>query len=381
MFQPSWKHYSIRLLCSFCCIVSLATFAFEQKANSDQQLDEIKQKINSEKNKISQVSQQAKDLEKQLKKDDIAIAKVAKALNQTSADLKKTQTRITELSKQKKQLSEQKQQQETLLAKQLQAAYTSGNHDYLKLLLNQEDPSKVQRAITYYQYLNKARIAEIETFKATITELLTVVTELEEKSATLNNLKTQQIVQQNNLKQSKNERAKTIQKLNQELSNSKQQLAKLVEAEENLLIEIQRLARLAKKSVELNGLGKLKGKLAWPVNGKIRRSFGSRKQGYLKWKGVLLTAPVGRQVNSIYNGKVLFSDWLKGYGLVTVIDHGNGYMSLYGFNQALLKSVGDTVEAGEPIALVGQSGGQDQAALYFEIRHQGQAVNPKIWCK
>ncbi len=169
----------------------------------------------------------------------------------------------------------------------------------------------------------------------------------------------------NNLKQSKNERAKTIQKLNQELSSSKQQLAKLVEAEENLLIEIQRLARLAKKSVELNGLGKLKGKLAWPVNGKIRRSFGSRKQGYLKWKGVLLTAPVGRQVNSIYNGKVLFSDWLKGYGLVTVIDHGNGYMSLYGFNQALLKSVGDTVEAGEPIALVGQSGGQDQAALYF----------------
>lgn len=381
MFLPSWKHNGIRLLCSFFCIVSLATFSSAQANNSDQQLDEIKQKINSEKTKISQVSQQAKDLEKQLKKDDIAIANVAKALNQTSAELKQTQNRITELTKQKKQLTQQKQQQETLLAKQIQAAYTSGNHDYLKLLLNQEDPSKVQRAITYYQYLNKARIAEIETFKATITDLLAVVTELEEKSAILNNLKTQQIVQQNNLKQSKNERAKTIQKLNNELSSSQQQLAKLVEAEENLLIEIQRLARLAKKSVELNGLGKLKGKLTWPVKGKIRRSFGSRKQGYLKWKGILLTAPVGRQVNSIYNGKVLFSDWLKGYGLVTVIDHGNGYMSLYGFNQALLKSVGDTVEAGEPIALVGQSGGQDQPALYFEIRHQGQAVNPKIWCK
>ena len=381
MFQQSMKCYIIRLLCSIFYIVSASAFPYQQSNNSNQQLDNIKQQITSEKNKINQVSRQAQELEQQLKKDDIAIAKVAKLLNQTSSELSKIKNRITELEANKKQLTKQKQQQEILLAKQLQAAYTSGNHDYLKLLLNQEDPSKVQRAITYYQYLNKARIAEIESFQSTIQSLLTVVTELEEQSTKLSSLKTQQIVQQNNLKQSKNERANTGKKLNNELSTSKQQLAKLVEAEENLLIEIQRLAKLAQKSVELNGLGKLKGKLTWPVNGKIRRSFGSRKQGYLKWKGILLTAPVGRQVNSIYNGKVLFSDWLKGYGLVTVIDHGDGYMSLYGFNQTLLKSVGDTVEAGEPIALVGQSGGQDQPALYFEIRHQGQAINPKTWCK
>ena len=140
-------------------------------------------------------------------------------------------------------------------------------------------------------------------------------------------------------------------------------------------------AAKAKQAENLVGLSKLKRKLSWPVKGRINHSFGSSKQGYLKWKGVFLSAPIGREVKTIHNGTVLFSDWLKGYGLVTVVDHGDGYMSLYGHNQALLKSVGDRVEAGEPIALVGQSGGQANSGLYFEIRHTGIAVNPKLWCK
>ncbi|WP_394172185.1 murein hydrolase activator EnvC family protein [Thalassotalea litorea] len=101
----------------------------------------------------------------------------------------------------------------------------------------------------------------------------------------------------------------------------------------------------------------------------------------MRWKGVLMTAPVGQPVYTIHNGTVLFADWLKGYGLVVVVDHGDGYMSLYGHNQTLLKNVGDRVEIGEPIALVGQSGGQNRAGLYFEIRHKGKPVNPKLWCK
>jgi len=132
---------------------------------------------------------------------------------------------------------------------------------------------------------------------------------------------------------------------------------------------------------ELNGLSKFKNKLQWPVQGRITHAFGQRKQGYLRWKGVLMSAPVGKPVYTIHNGTVLFADWLKGYGLVVVIDHGKGYMSLYGHNQTLLKNVGDRVEIGEPIALVGQSGGQNNAGVYFEIRHKGKPVNPKHWCK
>ena len=141
------------------------------------------------------------------------------------------------------------------------------------------------------------------------------------------------------------------------------------------------MAEAARAAENLVGLSKLKRKLNWPVRGRIQHSFGTKKQGYLKWKGVFLSAPIGRQVKTVHSGTILFSDWLKGYGLVSVVDHGDGYMSLYGHNQALLKSVGDRVEAGEPIALIGQSGGQTQSGLYFEIRHAGKAMNPKLWCK
>ena len=181
------------------------------------------------------------------------------------------------------------------------------------------------------------------------------------------------------LNQNKSNRKKTIASLNKKLLSEQEQLTKLKAQESNLTAALQKLEALMQKEIDLNGLSKLKRKLSWPVKGRIMRSFGSRKQGYLKWKGVLLSASIGKQVRTIHNGTILFSDWLKGYGLLTVIDHGDGYMSLYAHNQTLLKSVGDRVETGEPIALVGQSGGVDQAGLYFEIRHQGKAVNPKLW--
>ena len=203
----------------------------------------------------------------------------------------------------------------------------------------------------------------------------------QEQSATLEKVKQQQLNQQKTFIASKTKRSKTVAQLNAQLKTSQQKLNKYIAEEENLIIEIDRLTKLAKRSLKLKGLSKLKGKLKWPSKGRISRSYGSRKEGYLTWKGVLLSLPSGRTVKSIHHGKVLFADWLKGYGLVTIVDHGQGYMSLYGHNQALMKSVGDMVEAGEPIALSGQSGGQAQSGVYFEIRYQGKPVNPKTWCR
>ena len=306
---------------------------------------------------------------------------MARAINDTEQSLKITKKKISSLSKEKQQLNSQKIAQERLLAKQLRSAYTTGQHDYLKLLLNQEQSGKIQRTITYYQYLNKARINEIEKFQATIAQLVLVTAQHQKQREQLETLKKNQQEQRNRLNNNKNNRSKTIASLGKKLLSSKQKLIKLKADEANLTAALQKLTELIRSKVDLSGLSKLKRKLAWPVKGRLLRSFGSRKQGYLKWKGVLLGAPIGRQVQTIHNGTVLFSDWLKGYGLLTVIDHGNGYMSLYAHNQTLLKSVGDQVETGEPIALVGQSGGQEQAGLYFEIRHQGKVVNPKLWCR
>jgi len=222
---------------------------------------------------------------------------------------------------------------------------------------------------------------EIDTFKSTIVELQNIEKSYNEKNLQLISLSEQQKHKQSSLENNKKEREQTLTSLSKELLNNQQKLDQLIAEEENLVSALKKLAKVTQSEVNLNGLGQLKSKLAWPVQGKISHAFGSRKQGYLKWKGVLLNASEGKQVKTIHNGTVLFADWLKGYGLVTVIDHGKGYMSLYGHNQALLKNVGDRVETGEPIALVGQSGGQTQSGLYFEIRHRGKAMNPKSWCK
>jgi septal ring factor EnvC (AmiA/AmiB activator) len=368
------------LLTPIHCIASESTNEKAKQRNSAK-LNEVQQAIAKQESNIFNTSKARETLEKQLKTDDLAIAKVAKAINETEQSLKSTQEKISALSEEKQQLTSQKIAQEELLAKQLRSAYTTGQHDYLKLLLNQQRSEKIQRTLTYYQYMNKARINEIEKFQATIAQLVLITSQHQTQVENLKTLKESQQEQRTTLNKNKNNRSKTLESLGKELLSSKQQLAKLKTDEANLAAALQKLTEIIRAEIDLNGLSKLKHKLTWPVKGRLLRSFGSRKQGHLKWKGVLLGASIGNQVQTIYNGTVIFSDWLKGYGLLTVIDHGNGYMSLYAHNQTLLKSVGDRVETGEPIALVGQSGGQDRPGLYFEIRHQGKAVNPKLWCR
>ena len=353
----------------------------KSKQQNTNKLNDVQQAIAQQEFNISTANKSRVSLENQLKNDDLAIAKAAKSISKTDQQLKITNKKIASLSKEKKQLGADKIRQERLLAQQLRSAYTTGQHDYLKLVLNQDESEKIQRTISYYQYLNNARINEINKFQVTITQLMQVATQHQEQVAQLETLKVNQQQQRKNLSDNKNKRSRTLVALSTKLLSSKQQLAKLKTEEASLTAALQKITALIRAEVDLMGLSKLKRQLSWPVKGRILRKFGSRKQGYLKWKGVLLGAPIGRQVQTIHNGTILFSDWLKGYGLLTVIDHGNGYMSLYAHNQTLLKSVGDRVETGEPIALVGQSGGQDQAGLYFEIRHQGKAVNPKLWCK
>jgi septal ring factor EnvC (AmiA/AmiB activator) len=374
-------------LCSFCCVLMSVSFAEQSTENdntkkkANQALSKVQQQISQQQKSIKQTSNQRSSLENKLRSDDISIAKIAKTIINTQKDLQKTQQTLKNLAQEKISLTNKKKQQEVVLAQQLRAAYTSGHHDYIKLLLNQKSPSSVERTVTYYKYLNDARTKEIDQFQIVLSDLLAVTTKHQKQAKKLNILKQEQAEQKLTFQQSKQARTKTIRALSKELLNSKQLLAKLVAEEENLVVALQRIIALSQQSAELVGLKKLKRKLAWPIKGKVSHSFGSRKQGYLKWKGILLAAPVGKQVKAIHNGTVLFSDWLKGYGLVTVLDHGEGYMSLYGHNQALLKTVGDRVETGEPIALVGQSGGQSKSGLYFEIRRDGQAINPKPWFK
>lgn len=388
IFNRNNRLQVISLFCLSCLLSSMQGYAASQvsaneKAQQEnkEKLTDIQRAIAKQESNIFDSNKKRSQLENRLKADDLAIAKVAKAIVDIENKQQASQNKIVELTTKKNSLSQQKKSQEKLLAKQLRSAYTTGQHDYLKLLLNQEQSEKIQRTVSYYQYFNKARIEEIEAFKVTIAELLEVTTQQQEQIEQLNSLKEEQTTQSDLLKKTKQQRTKTLASLSKKILSSKQQLTKLKAEENNLNDALKKLSELIESEIRLSGLSKLKRKLSWPVKGKVLHSFGSKKQGYLKWKGVMMSAPIGRQVQSIHNGTILFSDWLKGYGLLTVIDHGNGYMSLYAHNQTLLKSVGDRVERGEPIALVGQSGGQSQSGLYFEIRHRGKAVNPKFWCR
>ena len=371
--------YSLAILGSLY-LVSCVTLA-NDKEETNQQLNQVQQAIAKQQAALKDTNKQRASILAQLKKDDKEIASIAKALNKTERSLEETAEKLVSLRKQEKQLIRDKKSQEALLGQQLRAAYSSGQHDYLKLLLNQEDASNVQRTLTYYQYLNNARIGEIEAFSATIEELAQVQQEYQSKTEQLNQLKVQQEQQQTGLKQQTAKRAKSVAQLNKTIESSNEKLARLQQEEQSLVSALKELEKLARKKPELKGLKHLRNKLTWPVKGRHLSRFGTRKQGYLKWKGVMIAAPVGRTVTTIHSGTVLFADWLKGYGLVIVIDNGEGYMSLYGHNQTLLKSVGDQVESGEPISLAGQSGGRAESGLYFEIRHQGKAVNPRLWCK
>ena len=368
---------------AFLCTVTVSVFAapFQNSSSDKAKLNNVTSAISNTQSEIKRVSKKRQLLENQLKKDELAISSVTKNITNNKKIQKKVQNDLYSFVEKKMIINKDKIQQENTLSNQLRAAHASGNNDYLKLLLNQKNPTNIQRTLTYYKYINDARIIEINNYKETINKLVTLEKEQQQKVAELNLVQQKLTKDKHSLESNKKSRSNTIASLKKEQLSKEQQLKTLLSEEQNLKSALDQLAQTVNSKKNLAGLAKLKRKLSWPVSGRIKHRFGTQKQGYIKWKGVLKSAPLGEHVKAIYDGTILFSDWLKGYGLVTIIDHGKGYMSLYGHNQTLLKNAGDYVEKGEPIALVGQSGGQIHPGLYFEIRHLGRALNPKLWCR
>lgn len=363
------------LLCSLWFVP--VTVVAQQK--TEEQLRQVQEEIKRKQQAIRQQQSSVSTLQHELKKAEIAIANSAASLRKTRQQKGANQSQQKQLKTEKSSLTRQLNQQKSLLANQLKAAYTSGNHDYAKMLFNQQDAGKMERSLVYYKYLNQARQAQIFTFTEMAKKLTQVVTELKDKQQELGVLETQQLDQQNQLKQQQQTRHTTVASLNKKINSQAVQIEQLQFSEQNLRQAIEQAQEQATQTITLNGLKSDRGRLPKPAKGRMRKLFGSRRQGQVKWKGVLINGNEGSPVSAIQQGKVIFADWLKGFGLVTVVDHGQGYMSLYGHNQALLKQAGDQVTQGEDIALVGQSGGQTRPALYFEIRYKGKPVNPSRW--
>ncbi|MCO7188850.1 MULTISPECIES: peptidoglycan DD-metalloendopeptidase family protein [unclassified Pseudoalteromonas] len=369
---------------SVCLLLPLTGQANETRTKAD--LAAVQAEL--KKSQVAYQQQQAsfRALQSTLQSFELEIAKSAKALALTEQGISENKQQQYTLQREAEQLKQQKKRLQRLLAAQLKSAYVTGSHDYSKMLLNQQHAAALERTISYYDYFNQARIAQLEALKSVFEKLAQNSAQLARKKKQLHALQGQQKTRQDELLLAQNARRTHLSKLNDKLNQAKAAIAYLEENEQTLITTLEALASEQAASPEhyvaqLQGLQRLKGKLAWPLDGRLKHRFGQRKHVGMNWKGVVIRGSNGDPVNSVAPGQVVYADWLNGFGWVIVLDHGEGFMSLYGHAQTLLKDVGDQVMPGEPIALVGQSGGQTDPGLYFEIRHKGSAVDPVKWCR
>jgi len=360
-------------------LVTASAVANEDRTKKD--LSEVQNALEQSQAEYNAQRKKIASLQKNLKSHELDIAKNAKALNMAEQSVKETKTQQKELQNKADELDKKHAQFQKVLAAQLKSAYMAGGDDYSKMLLNQEDTAKFERTLSYYNYLNKARIEQIEDLKDLQQQIVQNQKELVKTQEKLELLFDEQKRRQTALVNAQSERQANLKNLQAQLNSTKSSINYLKENQQTLVATIEELEKEKTQKIELLGLNKNKGKLDWPSKGKLEHTFGQRKHGGIDWKGVLIGAKEGTNINSVHNGQVVFADWLKGYGWVIVVDHGEGFMSLYGHAQTLLRDVGDMVSEGETLALVGQSGGQASSGLYFEIRHKGRAVNPIKWCK
>lgn len=268
------------------------------------------------------------------------------------------------------------------LADQLRAAYMSGAQERLQLLLNQQDPATLGRLMAYYRYLNDYRSGNIDEMREQLRLLAALHSEVAAEAARLATIAKERETELDKLAVAQQERRTLLASLQQRMDSEGREIDRLAAQEKDLARLIAELTSILSDypiSSE-DPFSEYKGRLTWPVAGTLLHDFGQpRAGGQLKWNGVVLSAPRGREVRAVYHGRVVFADWLAGMGLLVIVDHGEGYMTLYGYNETILKNTGDWVAPGDAIATVGDSGGQPQAALYFEVRRNTRPENPRAW--
>ncbi|WP_240771442.1 murein hydrolase activator EnvC [Siccibacter turicensis] len=409
------NRFSVRpLLYASALSAGVLLCAVPAHADDRDQLKSIQQDIAEKERAVRQQQQQRSKLQVQLKSQDQAIAAASRQLRETEATLTQINAQVAELNASLAKLEKQKAAQERNLAAQLDAAFRQGQHTGLQLILSGEESQRGQRLQAYFGYLNQARQETIAQLKQTREEVDVQKRELEGKQTQQQTLLYEQKAQQAKLEQVRAERKKTLTSLESSIQQGQQQLSELRANESRLRDRIARAEAAAKARAQreaaeaekvrnrqkeatrkgttykpteserslmsrTGGLGSPRGQAYWPVRGTLLHRYGEQLQGELRWKGIVIGASEGTEVKAIADGRVILADWLQGYGLVVVVEHGKGDMSLYGYNQSALVNVGTQVRAGQPIALVGSSGGQGRPSLYFEIRRQGQAVNPQPW--
>ncbi|CAA0082123.1 Murein hydrolase activator EnvC [BD1-7 clade bacterium] len=380
------KAATTRVLCALLLLISASSLPLlADKPPSKKDLEKLQSVISKTERQLDKQQSHSRKLEKQLRQTEVSLGKLKSRAKRLQTTIRDQQKQLNGLLARQKNLQLQSLAQQDEINNLITTSYRLGREKRIKVLLNQESPEKFSRSLIYADYLNKAHLGAIEAFRDTVAELETVKPVLQSKTKALLANKTELLNQQATLKNTLRSRESTLKQLNAEIDSDKGKLAGL-RLERKELEELLKAVEKTVTSIQLPSdtvpFASTRGKLQRPVKGQLKNRYGKRRGStQLRWEGVSFYANPGREVGSIHYGRVIFADWFRGKGLLMIIDHGDGYMSLYAHNQSLLREPGDWVSAGEAIATAGNTGGLDHTELYFEIRHQGKAVNPMKWLR
>ncbi len=353
---------------------------------------EARQKLDAVRAEIKALAQQQRETEgergdavKALRTKETEVAAVAKDVHALDDKLAAQQADLDRLDAERAKLETALKSQRAALAALLRSAYALGRNEELKLLLQQNDVAAIARVLAYNRYFQRARVGRIDRLSRDLEDLARVQDSIRSKTAELEATRGARAAEVEKLETERGEREKLVDELDAKLKEQGAHAAALGKDEKALAALLEKLRDVfADIPQQLSGaepFASQRGRLAWPVQGKVVRGFGAADESGRKSSGLLLAARTGTAVHAVSHGRVVFADWLRGYGLMIIVDHGDGYLSLYGCNETLLKDVGDWVNAGETLATSGASGGQKTPGLYFEVRAKGQPVDPKAWLR
>lgn len=401
----------------------------QSKQNSKQNLSDVQERLESLKKELDNSQEAHKDAADALKESEVAISVANKKLFDINHQQQQNKKTLTRLQTDSIATNQNLSQQQKILSSQLYQQYIHGQQSYMQMILQSEHPSTIARDVHYFSYIAKARAALISKMQGNLTKLNKLNDETASALKKVAELKQKKIEERRALETQKLAKSKVVSTLSQQIAAQRSEIKKLTRDEKRLSELVQRLARIippkpknipskntannqtTKKNTPSNAsnntdvvedikqprqiiannttpsneftganFAALKGKLRLPVRGDVTNRFGaSREDSGISWKGLFIKANEGAEVKSVANGRVVFSDWLRGFGNLIIVDHGDGYMSLYGNNQAVLKQVGDSVRAGDAIASVGNSGGNETNGLYYELRRQSKPFDPLSW--
>lgn len=395
------------LILRLLLLLSLAAPAWGSLDGKRQELQELRQRIEQLKREIEQAAGDRSEAADALKQSERRISDVNRSLRELAVRLRALDRELAALGAAADQARADIEAQQAALATLLRSRHAQGEGDALRLLLSGRDPAELSRQLTYLRYIGQARQDLIRDHQAALARLQGLEARTRARKAELDQARAQQLGLKRQLEAEKRERQAVLDRLSEQIRTQRRQVDTLVRDEQRLTRLVERLARMALRparaprkpgaaapqpgqpvtevaDASLAGLEftKLQGRLALPVAGEIVSRFGqAREGGGPSWKGLFIRAPAGREVRAVGSGRVVFADWLRGFGNLLIIDHGDGYLSLYSNNESLYKQAGELVRAGDVIATVGNTGGQADTGLYFELRRQGRPFDPMTWVK